>query len=322
MADTAIKTDADKKAALDSMIPTKTPGYVPFGEFETLFSIIKSGIFYPTFITGLSGNGKSLMVREVCARANVRYLRLNVTAETDEDDLLGGFRLEVSGGASRTEFKYGPVVTAMKVGATLLLDEVDCGTPKLMCLQPILEGEPVYLKKTNQLVFPEPGFNIIACANTKGRGDDAGKFVGTNMLNEAFLERFAITIEQDYPDENTERKILMKVMEANLGSGKVTQDDEIFVRCLVQWASSLRTSYNEGTIQDVITTRRLVLICKSYFIFKKDRRKSIELAVARFDNETKEAFMQHYGNVDANLSKKKAQAAGGPAGAAKRNTPF
>jgi MoxR-like ATPase len=295
-----ISVEEVKKDGVDSLVPAKTAGYVPFGEFETVFAIVKSDIFYPTFITGLSGNGKSLMVREVCARAQRKYIRLNVTAETDEDDLLGGFRLEVSGGASRTEFKYGPVITAMRTGAVLLLDEIDCGTPKLMCLQPILEGEPVYLKKTNQIVHPAPGFNIIACANTKGRGDDAGKFVGTNMLNEAFLERFAITIEQDYPEETVERKILMKVMETALG-GKVDSFDETFVKCLVQWASSLRKSYNEGVIQDVITTRRLVLMCKSYVIFKKDRQKVLQLGVARFDRDTKEAFLVHYANVDANF---------------------
>jgi MoxR-like ATPase len=314
-----VNNEEIKKDGMDALIPSKTPGYVPFGEFETVFSIVKSNIFYPTFITGLSGNGKSLMVREVCARAQRKYIRLNVTAETDEDDLLGGFRLEVSNGASKTEFKYGPVITAMRTGAIILLDEIDCGTPKLMCLQPILEGEPVYLKKTNQIVHPAPGFNIIACANTKGRGDDAGKFVGTNMLNEAFLERFAITIEQDYPEEATERKILMKVMESIFA--KVEPDDEQFVRCLVQWASSLRKSYNEGVIQDVITTRRLVLICKSYAIFKRDRKKCLQLGVARFDKDTKDAFLTHYSNVDENYEGVK-PANGQTAGKSKRMTPF
>jgi MoxR-like ATPase len=311
-----------EQSGVQSLIPSKTPGYVAFGEFETVFSIVKSAIFYPTFITGLSGNGKSLMVREVCARSQRQYIRLNVTAETDEDDLLGGFRLEVSGGASKTAFKYGPVITAMRTGSVLLLDEIDCGTPKLMCLQPILEGEPVYLKKTNQIIHPAPGFNIIACANTKGRGDDAGKFVGTNMLNEAFLERFAITIEQDYPDESTERKILMKVMESVLPTAP-DRDDEGFVKCLVQWAASLRTSYNEGVLQDVITTRRLVLIVKSYAIFKKDRKKCMELGVARFDKDTKEAFLTHYSNVDAAFrSANKSSTSSTSSGKSSRMTPF
>jgi len=309
----------EAQAARDSLVPSKTDGYVPFGQFEDVFSVVKSGLFYPTFITGLSGNGKSLMVREVCARAKKPYVRLNVTAETDEDDLLGGFRLEVENGASKTTFKYGPVITAMRLGAILLLDEVDCGTPKLMCLQPILEGEPVYLKKMNQIIHPVPGFNIIACANTKGQGDENGKFVGTNMLNEAFLERFAITIEQDYPGENDERKILMKQMEFNLKT--VEQDDAEFVNCLIKWASAVRKTYKEGGIQDVITTRRLVLICKSYAIFRKDRKKAIEMAVARFDTDTKASFLEFYAAVDANF-RGKTTGRQGATGATQRQTPF
>jgi hypothetical protein len=275
-----------------SFVPEKMRGYVPFGHFADIRSIIKSKIFYPSFVTGLSGNGKTLTVEQVCAAEKRELIRVNVTIETDEDDLLGGFRL-IDG---HTVWQDGPVVVAMERGAVLLLDEVDLASNKIMCLQPILEGKSAYLKKINRIVHPTLGFNIVATANTKGKGSDDGRFIGTNVLNEAFLDRFAITLEQEYPPSKTENKILTNVLaEKNI-------EDKKFVECLVYWAEVVRKTFYEGALQEIITTRRLVDICRAYAIFGQNKEKAIDMCLARFDIETKTAFKDLYKKVDDSLN--------------------
>ena len=274
-----------------SLVPEKASGYVPFGNFPDVRSIIKSRKFYPAYITGLSGNGKTMMVEQVCATEKRECVRVNITIETDEDDLIGGFRL-VNG---ETVWQDGPVITAMSRGAVLLLDEVDLGSNKLMCLQPVLEGKAVYLKKTNRVVHPAPGFNVIATANTKGKGSDDGRFIGTNVMNEAFLERFSITMEQEYPSTKVETKILNNV----LGASGIEATD--FVDKLVTWADVIRKSFYEGALSEIISTRRLVHICEAYSIFGENKVKAIELCLNRFDVDTKNAFMELYKKVDETI---------------------
>ena len=271
-----------------SLVPEKASGYVPFGNFADVRSIIKSRKFYPAYITGLSGNGKTMMIEQVCANEKRECVRVNITIETDEDDLIGGFRL-VNG---ETVWQDGPVITAMSRGAVLLLDEVDLGSNKLMCLQPVLEGKAVYLKKTNRVVHPVPGFNVIATANTKGKGSDDGRFIGTNVMNEAFLERFSITMEQEYPAAKVETKILNNVLQA---SGITATE---FVDKLVTWADVIRKSFFEGALSEIISTRRLVHICEAYAIFGENKVKAIELCLNRFDVDTKNAFLELYKKVD------------------------
>lgn len=271
-----------------TLVPEKAAGYVPFGHFADVRSIIKSKKFYPTYITGLSGNGKTMMVEQICAQEKREMVRVNITIETDEDDLIGGFRL-VDGA---TVWQDGPVITAMQRGALLLLDEVDLGSNKLMCLQPVLEGKAVFLKKVGKIVHPEKGFNVIATANTKGKGSDDGRFIGTNVMNEAFLERFSITMEQEYPSSKVETKILNNVLQA---SGITASD---FVEKLVKWADVIRQSFYEGALSEIISTRRLVHICEAYSIFNQNRMKAIELCLNRFDVDTKTAFMELYKKVD------------------------
>jgi len=271
-----------------SLVPEKASGYVPFGHFADVRSIIKSRKFYPTYITGLSGNGKTMMIEQICAAEKREMVRVNITIETDEDDLIGGFRL-VNG---ETIWQDGPVITAMSRGAVLLLDEVDLGSNKLMCLQPVLEGKSVYLKKTNRVVHPSAGFNVIATANTKGKGSDDGRFIGTNVMNEAFLERFSITMEQEYPASKVETKILNNVLSA---SGISNAE---FVDKLVTWAEVIRKSFYEGALSEIISTRRLVHICEAYGIFNQNKMKAIELCLNRFDIDTKNAFLELYKKVD------------------------
>jgi midasin (ATPase involved in ribosome maturation) len=270
------------------LVPEKATGYVPFGNFADVRQIIKSGKFYPMYITGLSGNGKTMMVEQVCAAEKREMVRVNITIETDEDDLIGGFRL-VDG---RTVWQNGPVVVAMERGAVLLLDEVDLGSNKMMCLQPVLEGKPIYLKKINKVITPMPGFNIVATANTKGKGSDDGRFIGTNIMNEAFLERFSITMEQEYPSLKTEEKILTNV----LGSSGIENKD--FVTKLVQWADVIRKSFYEGAVSEIISTRRLVHICEAFTIFNQNREKAIQLCLNRFDVDTKNSFLELYKKLD------------------------
>lgn len=275
-----------------SLVPFTANGYVKFGHFDDVLSIVASKKFYPIFITGLSGNGKTMMVEQVCAKSKREMFRVNITIETDEDDLLGGFRL-VNG---QTVWHNGPVISAMERGAVLLLDEVDLASNKIMCLQPILEGKPVFLKKINKLVHPAPGFTVVATANTKGRGSDDGKFIGTNVLNEAFLERFSITMEQEYPSTTTEHKILNNVM---LASGVEDPKAASFVELLVKWADIIRRSYYDGATSEIVSTRRLVHIVEAYAIFKQDRMKALNLCLNRFDDETKVTFLDLYTKVDA-----------------------
>lgn len=286
--------EATRTNTIDQFVPLVLSGYVPFGHFDDVRDIIVSGKFFPTYVTGLSGNGKTLMIEQACAKASRECVRVNVTRETDEDDLLGGFRL-VNG---ETVWHDGPVITAMKRGAILLLDEVDLGDSKLMCLQPVLEGKPVFLKKTNTLVRPEPGFNIFATANTKGRGSDDGKFIGTNVMNEAFLERFSITFEQEYPPKTAERKILLPFL------GK---ENMSFIDCLIDWANAIRKSFLDGATNEIISTRRLVHIAEAYNIFDNDKLKAIKVCLNRFDTSTREDFIKAYTKIDANLTAKKSE---------------
>jgi hypothetical protein len=268
----------------DAAVPALYDDYVPFGFYKDLKGIVQSKDFYPVFITGLSGNGKTMMVEQVCAVLGRECLRVNISIETDETDLLGGFAL-IDG---NTIFRDGPVIQAMKRGAVLLIDEVDRGSNKLMCLQGILEGKPYYNKKNGENVYPQSGFTIIATANTKGRGSEEGKYL-SQILDDAFLERFPITVEQEYPDAKTEKKILTPLIE-----------DKEFVEKLCQWADVVRQTYDQGGTDEIVSTRRLVHIAKAFKIFG-DRMKAIELCVNRFDTETKLAFMDLYSKVDASV---------------------
>ena len=279
----AYKAPSAEPALKVSYIPEKDPTYVPFGNFNTLKKVVGSKQFYPVFITGLSGNGKTLGVEQACANLNRELIRVNITIETDEDDLIGGFRL-VNGD---TVFHNGPVVEALERGAVLLLDEIDLASNKILCLQSVLEGKGVFLKKTGRYVKPAAGFTVIATANTKGKGSDDGRFVGTNVLNEAFLERFPVTFEQDYPTPVIEQKIL-----SNVGC------ELTFAENLVKWAGVIRKTFFDGGVDEVITTRRLVHIAQAYNIFG-DRLTAITNCVNRFDDDTKQSFLDLYTKVDA-----------------------
>jgi len=272
-----------------SLVPAKMSNFVPFGNFKDIKQIIDSGIFFPVFITGLSGNGKTLMVEQVCAQLKREMFRVNITVETDEDDLIGGHTL-VDG---NLQYREGPVLKAMRKGAVLLLDEVDLGGNKLMCLQSILEGKGYLVKKTGEYIFPAPGFTIIATANTKGQGNEDGKFIGTQIMNEAMLERFAVTVEQTYPNVAVEKTILQKEMAL---SGEV---DGEFVQKLTDWADVIRRTYMDGAIEEVISTRRLVHIVRAFRMFN-DKMKSIAMCLNRFDNETRDSFLDLYTKVDEN----------------------
>ena len=272
------------------IVPTKDPVFVPWGYFKDIKSIVSSKQFYPIFITGLSGNGKTMNVSQACAQAKRECIRVNITIETDEDDLLGGYRLQ----EGQTVWQNGPVIEAMERGAILLLDEIDLASNKIMCLQPILEGNGVFLKKINKFIKPAPGFNVIATANTKGQGSNDGKFIGTNILNEAFLERFPITVEQAYPTNKIETKILNNVMSEK---GLTKKDDEKFSLNLITWADIIRKTFYEGGVDEIISTRRLVHIVEAYTIFK-NKMKAIEMCTNRFDLDTKTSFMDLYSKVD------------------------
>ena len=291
----AVATEAASMNIIEDnvkVIPEKMSNYVPFGHFKDVKSIIKSKIFFPIFITGLSGNGKTLMVEQVCAQLKRECYRVNVTIETDEDDLMGGHTLK----GGDLMFREGPVLKAMRKGAVLLLDEVDLGSNKLMCLQSVLEGKGYLIKKTGEYVQPKEGFTIIGTANTKGQGSDDGKFIGTQLMNEAMLERFAITMQQEYPPLVTERKIVEKEMALN-----GHEVDKEFCEKLVDWASVIRKTFYEGAIDDVITTRRLVHIVNAWKMFG-DRLKSIELCISRFDEETRDSFLDLYTKVDEGVN--------------------
>jgi hypothetical protein len=275
----------------DNVVPQKDKDFVSFGNFADVKNVITSKKFYPIFITGLSGNGKTLAVTQACAVAKREMIRVNITIETDEDDLLGGYRLK----DGQTIWQNGPVIEAMERGAVLLLDEIDLASNKIMCLQPILEGSGIYVKKINKFVKPKFGFNVIATANTKGQGSDDGKFIGTNVLNEAFLERFPVTFEQEYPAAKTEQKIVATKLKS---AGKA---DDKFATNLVTWADVIRKTYKDGGVDEIISTRRLVHIAEAYSIFKS-KMKAIEVCTNRFDNDTKTSFVDLYTKVDAGVS--------------------
>ncbi len=279
----AFAAPSAQPAVETSYIPDKDSTYVPFGNFNSLKKIIQSKIFYPAFITGLSGNGKTFSVEQACASLGRELIRVNITIETDEDDLIGGFRLN----DGSTVWHNGPVIEALERGAVLLLDEIDLASNKILCLQSILEGKGVFLKKIGRFVKPAAGFTIIATANTKGKGSDDGRFIGTNVLNEAFLERFPITFEQEYPSAAIENKIL-----ANQGC------DKEFAENLVKWASIIRKTFFDGGVDEVITTRRLVHIVQAFSIFN-NRLTAITHCVNRFDDDTKQSFLDLYTKVDA-----------------------
>jgi hypothetical protein len=277
-------------AVEQNLIPDKDDTFVKFGNFNDIKKIIQSRIFYPAFITGLSGNGKTFCVEQVCAQLKRELIRVNITIETDEDDLIGGFRL-VNG---ETVWHNGPVIEALERGAVLLLDEVDLASNKILCLQSILEGKGVFLKKIGRFVKPASGFTVVATANTKGKGSDDGRFIGTNVLNEAFLERFPVTFEQSYPAPATEQKILEGVA-LDLGV-----EDRDFCKRLVDWADTIRKTFYDGGIEEIISTRRLVHIIRAYSIFQ-DKAKAIQVCVNRFDDETKQSFLELYDKFDADF---------------------
>ena len=274
-----------------NLVPVKDNTFVPFGGFADVKNVIKSKQFYPVFITGLSGNGKTFSVEQACAQLGRELIRVNITIETDEDDLIGGFRL-VNG---ETVWHNGPVIEALERGAILLLDEIDLASNKILCLQSILEGTGVFLKKIGRFVRPTAGFNVIATANTKGRGSDDGRFIGTNVLNEAFLERFPVTFEQSYPAVKTEEKLL------HLHAASVNVDDDKFIKKLVDWADIIRKTFYDGGIEEIISTRRLVHIIRAYSIFK-NKAKALQVCIIRFDDDTKQSFMELYDKVDADVN--------------------
>ena len=271
-----------------AMIPQKDPFYVPFGEYKTVLQVVESGGFFPVFISGHSGNGKTMMVEQTHSKAGKAMIRVQMSRETDEDDLIGGFRL-ING---ETKFIKGPALRAMELGVTLAIDEGDRADPtKVMCLQGILEGKPYYVKKTGEIVYPKPGFNVILTANTKGKGSDDGRYVAATILDDAFLERFPITIEQQFPDPRVERKILQMYI----------QTDDVFVSHLIAWAEIIRKTYAEEAIDEMISTRRLVHIAQAYNMFG-GRLRAIELCINRFDSETRKAFLDLYTKIDAQIA--------------------
>ena len=286
----AYQAPAALPAVEQNLIPDKDDTFVKFGNFNDIKRIIQSRLFYPTFITGLSGNGKTFSVEQACAQLKRELIRVNITIETDEDDLIGGFRL-VNG---ETVWYNGPVIEALERGAILLLDEIDLASNKILCLQSVLEGKGVFLKKIGRFVKPAAGFNVFATANTKGKGSDDGRFIGTNVLNEAFLERFPVTFEQSYPAPATEQKILEGVA-LDLGV-----EDRDFCKRLVDWGDVIRKTFYDGGIEEIISTRRLVHIIRAYSIFQ-DKAKAIQVCVNRFDDETKQSFLELYDKVDVDF---------------------
>jgi MoxR-like ATPase len=275
-------------------VPAKDKNYVPFGEFKMIEKIISSGKFFPVFISGHSGNGKTFMVEQACSKAKRAMIRVQMSRETDEDDLIGGFRL-IEG---ETKFMKGPVLRAMELGALLLIDEADRADPgKAMCLQGILEGKPYYMKKTGEIITPAEGFNIVVTANTKGRGSDDGRYVAATMLDDAWLERFPITIEQEYPTPVIEKKILTNY----LNDGTMTEDDKSFIEHLTVWSDIIRKTFTEGAIDELISTRRLVHIAQTFRMIG-ERQKAIRLCINRFDEETKTAFLDLYTKVDPTIN--------------------
>lgn len=278
----------------DGYIPSKDSTYVRWGFYDDVTAVIKSEAFFPLFISGLSGNGKTMMVEQACAALNREYVRVQISPETDEDDLIGGFRL-LNG---ETVFAKGPVIKAMERGAVLCLDEIDRGTNKLMCLQGVLEGKPVLIKKTGEVIVPAPGFTIIATANTKGKGSDDGRFVAATIIDEAFLERFVATLEQPYPTLGVERKILLKHFEKFNNLNSISED---FAERLVMWSEVIRKTFAEDGVDELVSTRRLCHIAQTFSVFG-DKMKAIDLCISRFDADTKSAFLDLYTKIDASIT--------------------
>ena len=287
---TAVAPKVMSTTSDEVFVPEKDPTFVKWGYFSDVSQIIKSKMFYPMYVAGLSGNGKTMMIEQVCATLGREYVRVQITPETDEDDLIGGFRL-LNG---ETVFAKGPVIKAMEAGAILLIDEIDRGSNKLMCLQGVLEGKPVLIKKTGEVVTAAPGFNVIGTANTKGKGDEAGRFISASIIDEAFLERFTITLEQPYASAAVEKKIILNHM------AKFGTDDTEFAEKLVVWGQAIRKTFEDGGVDDIISTRRLCHIVQTFSIFG-NRKKAIELCVNRFDVDTRAAFMDLYEKMDAEV---------------------
>ena len=282
----------DHNGFTENLIPAIDPLFVPFGNFQSIKKIVSSKMFYPIYVTGLSGNGKTFGIEQACAQAKREVIRINFTVETDEDDLIGGFRL-IEGD---TKFFKGPIINAMEKGAVALLDELDLANPaKVMCLQSILEGKGYFIKKTGEFVKPKAGFTIVATANTKGKGSDDGRFIGTNVMNEAFLERFPITVEQEYPSVSIEKKILGKVFD------DLKIKDVEFSNKLVDWADIIRKTFYDGGVDEIISTRRLVHIAKAFSIFN-DKMTAIDMCINRFDEDTKLSFKDLYTKIDSEVS--------------------
>ena len=273
----------------DIYIPSVDPTFVAWGEHASIKKVIQSRMFFPVYISGLSGNGKTMMVEQACAKLKREYIRVQISPETDEDDLIGGFRL-ING---ETVFHKGPVVKAMERGCILLIDEIDRGSNKIMCLQGVLEGKPILIKKIGEVVAPAPGFNIIATANTKGRGSDDGRYSAASIIDDAFMERFIATIDQPYPNFKTEHNIVKKHLDA-----LDIKDDE-FVDKLVGWSAVIRKTYEAEGVDELISTRRLCHIVKAYSVFN-DRLTAINMCISRFENETREAFLDLYTKIDGN----------------------
>ena len=281
----------DHNGFTENLIPAIDPLFVPFGNFSSIKKIVSSKMFYPIYVTGLSGNGKTFGIEQACAQAKREVIRINFTVETDEDDLIGGFRL-IDGD---TKFFKGPIINAMEKGAVALLDELDLANPaKVMCLQSILEGKGYFIKKTGEFIKPKDGFTIVATANTKGKGSDDGRFIGTNVMNEAFLERFPITVEQEYPSVAVEKKILGKVFD------DLKLNDTDFVSKLVDWADIIRKTFYDGGVDEIISTRRLVHIAKAFSIFN-DKMTAIDMCINRFDEDTKLSFKDLYTKIDSDV---------------------
>ena len=284
------KTFNAPSAEVRNLVPEQDNTFVKFGSFPDIKKIIQSKLFYPAFVTGLSGNGKTFSIEQACAQLKRELIRVNITIETDEDDLIGGFRL-VNG---ETVWHNGPVIEALERGAILLLDEIDLASNKILCLQSVLEGNGIFLKKIGRFVRPADGFNIFATANTKGKGSDDGRFIGTNVLNEAFLERFPVTFEQDYPSPSVETKILNGI------ATSLKVKDLEFMKKLVDWADIIRKTFYDGGVEDIISTRRLIHVVRAYSIFG-DKLKAIKMCLNRFDEETKQSFLELYDKVDADV---------------------
>ena len=286
----APKAKVQSVSSEEVYVPAKDETFVKWGYFADVKKIIDSKMFFPMYVAGLSGNGKTMMIEQACAMSKREYVRVQITPETDEDDLIGGFRL-LNG---ETVFAKGPVIKAMEAGAILLIDEIDRGSNKLMALQGVLEGKPVLIKKTGEVIQPAPGFNVIATANTKGQGDENGRFIAATIIDEAFLERFNVTLEQPYPTVSVEKKIVANHM------AKFGANDTVFAEKLVDWGQAIRKTFEDGGVDDIISTRRLCHIVQTFSIFG-DRKKSIELCVNRFDPDTRAAFIDLYEKLDAEV---------------------